>query len=878
MNSARTQGMRWSSTLLMAVLLLLVPAGVLADSGRAAPDCITQSVANLQSSVDIDPDVCLIVDLGVLESGDVFDISVVVVDDAIDLLFFDENSLQPYELGQSYRASVAQPASTEFALGAYEFHWKVPPSISAKRWYMVLDNQAHDGDAGQGDQGGQRSTVAVSVSEISQAYWTPFHDLVAVETNDFSVLLSGDDLRLDAGTTVVVSAWDMEFSGDVYLQTRAMHDRYVTQAVGVQYIDGGALQSVTSSQSFTWQVTSSLEGEELLLVVDNTDTPLGGGDGSQPLRMTVRLELAPPLTPVIVDDAEGQVTLGETITFDASTTPNRVGQQGTFVWDLDADVDSNGDGNDTNDADAQGLSVTASWSTKGTKTVHARMTAPSGEIAVATYQVTVVDTQAPVARLQTNDAIPVAGGWRANVGQAITLDCSSSTDDDAIATCAWIVDGEALGTNTSITRSWADTGTHAIQLIVTDFSGNSASTNTTLRVVDPSVPSIAPTEGVSFPTSATVGDKLSFSVVVVDEYDDPAALRVHWDLRPTVDTDGNGDPRDDPDKVGLNPTIEFTSTGQQDIVVTVFDASNNSDTYGFSINIAAAPASALSYAPAVGLLALLAVLGGAGVVGYRFWQRRLAVDLLLNRGLNEEEARAHMAFVAQQTKHALLAKAEAYAGLDQGDVRPQAEREAEAKQSEFDAIYGASGEVDQTVAFAPSAYAAPMSQASSQAAAEAAALLGADSGSATQPVASSGQDALMALMEDEVETPADTAPTAVVALPSEVAMPSDVPSVALPSDAAGAATPSMESPSPASVSGGIALPVEPAPVSAEEPSPSPAPAAGFVTPPPAPAPSLVRHTCNACRAVFELDVPAGLTQAIVACPGCGVDQTISTRG
>ena len=157
-------------------------------------------------------------------------------------------------------------------------------------------------------------------------------------------------------------------------------------------------------------------------------------------------------------------------------------------------------------------------------------------------------------------------------------------------------------------------------------------------------------------------------------------------------------------------------------------------------------------------------------------------------------------------------------------------------------------------------------------------MLGADSGSATQPVASSGQDALMALMEDEVETPADTAPTAVVALPSEVAMPSDVPSVALPSDAAGAATPSMESPSPASVSGGIALPVEPTPALAEEPSPSPAPPAGFVTPPPAPAPSLVRHTCNACRAVFELDVPAGLTQAIVACPGCGVDQTISTGG
>lgn len=864
--------MRWSSALLLTALLLLLPAGTLAENGRDAPDCITQSVANIQPTVDIDPGVCIIVDLGVLESGDVYDISVVVVDDAIDLLFFDENSIQPYELGQSYRSSMAQPASTETALGAYEFHWKVPPSISAKRWYMVLDNQAHDGDAGQGDQGGQRSTVAVAVSELSQAYWTPFHDLVAVEADAFSVLLSGDDLRLDAGTTVVVSAWDLESIGDVYLQTRAMHDRYVSQTVGVQYLEGGALQSVDSAQSLTWQVPSSLEGEELLLIVDNTDTPLGGGDGAEALRITVRLELAPPLTPVVVDDVGGEVSLGETVTLDASNTPNRVGQQGTFVWDLDAGVDSDGDGDDTNDADAQGVSVTASWSTKGTKTVHARMTAPSGETAHTTHQVEVVDTQPPVARLQTDVAVPVADGWRSNVGQAVTLDCLGSTDDDAIATCAWVIDGEALGTNTSITRTWSDTGTHAIQLIVTDFSGNSATTNTSIRVVDPSIPSVAPVEGVSFPTSATVGDKISFAVVVVDEYDDPAALRIHWDVRPTVDTDNNGDPRDDPDSTGLNPTIEFTSPGQTDIVVTVFDASNNSDTYGFTILVAAAPTSAMSYAPVLGSLVLLALLGGAGLSGYRAWQRRLAVDLLLNRGLNEEEAKAHMSIIAQQTRLSWLAKAESYAGLDQGDVRPQAEREAEAKQAEFDAIYGGSGEVDQTVAFAPSAYAAaPMSQASSQAAAEAAALLGAETGVAQpQATASPGQDALMALMGDDDDAPAET-PAPAVALPSDVPTTNAGSRVALPVN---------EQVSPAVSTGGIALPSsEPVAPVTDQPEPSVSETQpGVVTPPPAPAPTLVRHTCDACRAVFELDVPAGLTQAIVACPGCGVDQTISTEG
>ena len=153
--------MRWHVAMGLALLLMAAPLSVQGDAGRAEPECLAQSATALPPSLAIDPDVCVIVDLGLLTPGDVYDLSIIVVDDAIDLLFFDENSVQPYELGQSYRSLMAQPASTESALGAYEFHWKVPPSIAAKRWYMVLDNTAHDGDAGQGDQGGLRSTVSV---------------------------------------------------------------------------------------------------------------------------------------------------------------------------------------------------------------------------------------------------------------------------------------------------------------------------------------------------------------------------------------------------------------------------------------------------------------------------------------------------------------------------------------------------------------------------------------------------------------------------------------------------------------------------------------------------------------------------------------------
>jgi hypothetical protein len=284
---------------------------------------------------------------------------------------------------------------------------------------------------------------------------------------------------------------------------------------------------------------------------------------------------------------------------------------------------------------------------------------------------------------------------------------------------------------------------------------------------------------------------------------------------------------------------------------------------------------------------VLVVLAGVGVVGFRFWQRRLALDMLLNRGLSMDEARAHMALVAQQTALPMLAKAVAYAGLDQGEVRPQAEREADAKQAEFDAIYGSTQEVDQTTAFAPPAYsAAPMSQGSSQAASEAAALLADEGGLGMTGKMTPGMDALSAFMdEDDVDEPSpaqpanqSTAPPSTVG--GSVALPSS--NQAAPLEPAGGA---FAEPAP---SAGVALPPAQSAPQATTPSPtvalpdadpSPAvalpPATPSVAPPSPPPPSLVRHTCSACAAVFEVDVPAGLTQVLVGCPGCGVDQTLT---
>ena len=137
----------------------------------------------------------------------------------------------------------------------------------------------------------------MSLARLNQAYWTPFNDLVAVDPGAYEVLFSGDELRLDAGTTVVLSAWDLTAVGDVYLQTRTQHDRYLSGAIGVQYIEGGALQAVETPKSLTWQVPTSLDGEELIVVVDNTDEPLGAETAPRRFESRFGWNLHPPSRP-----------------------------------------------------------------------------------------------------------------------------------------------------------------------------------------------------------------------------------------------------------------------------------------------------------------------------------------------------------------------------------------------------------------------------------------------------------------------------------------------------------------------------------------------------------------------------------------------------
>ncbi len=817
------------SSVLVAILLcvMLIPSSTLADQGRAEPGCLNDTPSSFSSATVIGDGACIKINLGVLTPGDVYDLSIIVSQDELDVLVFDQNSIQPYDLGQSYRNLFEQIPSTESALGSYQFHWQVPASINAKAWYIVFDNTAHSGDQGMGDQGGVDSRASLTISKLTDSYWTPFHNLIAIENSSSETLLSGDDLQLDAGTSVVVTAWSLEGNGDIYLQTRAMNDLYSSGGVGSLYITGASLQSIDGSSSFSWIVPNELDGEELILIADNTDTPVGGANGESHVRMTVRVELAPQLNPILSDDSNSTTAVGNPVTFDAYSTPNRLNQIASASWDFDAEVDANADGDFTNDQDAIGWDAVAIWNTPGDRTVTLTVSSPTGSSASTSSVISVLDVMNPVARIGGNGQ-PIAGGWKLNTGDTLVLNCDGSSDDHLISMCAWNLDGSPYGQNSSVSFSWADIGTHEVMLTVSDASGNSNSISTTLLVTDTTKPVLERPSLDQLPSTGQVGDAMTFVVQATDSYDSESVLRYHWDLNPDVDLDSNGNPRDDADETGSSTEIEFSKAGKYDVVVTVFDQSNNSDSHAFTITIEAPP----EKGSIAGILLMVLFIGtltmGIALLGHRRWQNGIAKELLIGRGLSELEAEAHMATVASTRKIPLFSSAVVLAGLDAGEVQSSSSRLEQEKAAEMAAIYGEQtpSETQMNSGFAPPSFTQQtISQGSQAAAADALALF--------------NDETPVPLTQPTMQTPQMSGETYTSSAPQTVVK-----------------------------SGGVSLPEG---VQAT----SPKVVQDITQSETQPEPLTRSVTCNGCGVIFDVQIPPGADAIVVACPTCSRDTTVS---
>lgn len=695
--------MRCRLVAILMVSLLLVPAATSQTSGRDQPNCLELNLSQISNTLTIDGGVCIKINLGVLQPGDVYDVDLFIIDDAIDFLVFDQNGVLTYDAGQTYRSQINEKGSTENALGDYEFHWKVPSTNSAKTWYAVLDNLAHDGDQGLGDQGGIQSRVSISFAKLTESYWTPYHDVLSLESGEYSTLLSGQDLMLDAGTTIDITAWALEGEADVYLQTKAMNERYQNGDVGSKFIEDIDLRAVSNSASDSWTVPQELDGQELVVIVDNTNTPEGGGDGTQDIRITVRVELAPVLSPIISSEDEPTISLGETFTLNANQTPNNSDQIELFSWDFDDSSDTDNDGNSINDDEQQGNLATGVWYTIGNKTVTLTVTSRDGQVSTTNFVVKVIDTVAPMPKITSNAEL-FSSGWKTEIGEQTAFSCSSSTDDDTVSSCFWQWGEDETRTDTSISITWDDIGTYSLNLTVSDQSGNSDSIQVDVVVDDQTVPLLENLSLEQLPSSAIEGEALKFSMAATDAYDQAFQLRYHWDLNPSVDSDFNGDAKDDPDYIGSNVEFELSNPGRADIVVTVFDQSGNSDSHAFSVNVAAQsePGSIIGILMVV--LFVVVITLAVAMIGYRRWQYGIAIEILEGRGLSKQESVMHINSVKQETKVPIFASATVIAGLEQSVPIETSDQKAEKiKQAQYDSIYGAGSESSskQDSAFAP---------------------------------------------------------------------------------------------------------------------------------------------------------------------------------
>ena len=687
-------------------------------SGRAGPNCLDRNIGSITNALKVDDGVCIKVNLGNLQPGDVYDVSVSIINDAIDLLFFEQNQILPYDAGQTYQSQFDPVVSTESALGDYSFHWKVPAAGTPKTWYMVLDNLAHDGDNGQGDQGGAQSQIGLTFEKIEESYWTPYHDILAVPSDSHTTLLSGDDLKLDAGTTIVLTAWALEGQGDVYLQTKAMNDLYTTGGIGQLFIADVELQSISNSDSDTWVVPQELEGEELIIIVDNTNNPVGGGIGDTDLRMSVRVELSPVITPIINVDM-GETSLGIALNLNATNTPNRSNQIDTLSWDFDSEIDVDSDGVFTNDNDAQGFQVQGIWNTVGQKEVTLTATSQSSQIVTTNYSINVIDIQSPNA-VVSSSAESFSGDWKTKINQNTAFSCGDSTDDDKVSKCLWEWGDIYSDTNDSISISWPNIGTYLVNLTVEDESGNSNTVTANVIVDDDSIPSLNNQTIEQLPSTCVEDESLRFSMSAIDAYDQDYQLTYHWDLNPSIDSDNNGNPNDDPDFVGSDVDIEFEDAGRKDIVVTVFDQSGNSDFHAFSINVASSSDPTSVFGIIIVVLFVIAITMAVAMIGYRKWQYGLALELLEGRGLSQAESKQHISMVKERNKVPIFAAASIIAGLESGEkIVTKEERQEQQTQAMYQSIYGSStqqspqetsGFAPTINAYAPSSFAPPQAQ------------------------------------------------------------------------------------------------------------------------------------------------------------------------
>ena len=548
--------MRRAAAALLIALLMVSSAPLAQATPKGVISCINADLSMIPANWDIDDQSCVRVDLGELQPGEIhsFDLT---TDSSIDILLLSVNSISVYQNEQSYRSDAIWERNSVFEdfNGTGSWHWTVPDDRDPTRWYLVIDNLAHPQDMGGGAQGGSIASVTLDSSAVTPGPFTLADTIVRLSPGEHSVLHG--PFVVDAGTQVRMEANTMEGAPDVFLMTASQVEAYEQGGTAASRVQGTDMLLIIQERDMVWLATETYEGEDLYLVVDNRAGPAGGGAGTESIAVTVMLSLTPILDPIIGSDVSLDVVdVGSTVMLDASQTPNNSNQipESGFRWDTD------GDGVD----DTTGPIINVSWPNPTNLTIRLTVVATDARSMSSYQSIEVADISDPEV------SIGVSAILDRTYGEDVILS-GQVTDNWGVDSIEWLIDGVLMRISsgdeegaTVFTHSFNATysaGPHIITMRATDNSGRVSEDTATISLYDSTPPAIG--ENPSEITLQT-GQTFRFEANASDA--ESPDLMFSWDLDDSVDTDMDGDVRNDADKFGDSILWSYDVSGPTTVV------------------------------------------------------------------------------------------------------------------------------------------------------------------------------------------------------------------------------------------------------------------------------------------------------------------------
>ena len=624
------------STAAVVLMLVLFPLSAKAAEPKGTITCIQEDASEGLAAWSLSDQSCLRVGIGLLSPGTAVEFNI-SADAPVDILLFSSTGVVVYQQEQNYRRADVWESDSVFESfsGDGSWRWSTPSDRGATRWYLVVDNYDHAQDQDQGALGGSTVGVSFGVSVVQEEPFTLYDDIVHLSPSSFATLAG--PFQTDQGTVVKIAASSMKGESDVFLMSQNQYQLYSAGAAPAR-IDEGSMLLVGGARTVLFSVTEELDGADLYVVLDNKAG--GGGVGTSSIATTVTVTLTPILDPRITDSGSlAVVDVGQTVTLDASTTPNRSGQITSegYLWDLDGDGFS----------DAAGMTVQNTWNDPADLTIHLRVIGIDGRPATKFHEISIQDLSPPVAQIDGAENIT------RTFGESVSM-TGTYSDNWQVVSVKWYL-GDTLvltdpspqkqGTsslNLEIGTLEISAGTHPVRMEVTDASGMMSNSTSNLTVYDATPPSV---NDAIVELTRLSGETIRLEASAADP--ESETLAYSWDIDVNEDSDGDGVTNNDQDLSGPVYVVAYTEVGIYSAICTITNDNGLQTKIEYIVAIEASDTeptlldAIIPYLPFIGagVVAILLALSLVLLISRRAKRKMAEIEEEM-RTLQEEQARA----------------------------------------------------------------------------------------------------------------------------------------------------------------------------------------------------------------------------------------------